>query len=192
MLEYLLIFTVVTLIFFYQFFTTVVYGKLTLANKMFGPLWTQVVTVLGATSFLAGYALTIQNVFAGTLHELTQGTVAIKVVGWIAILVSQMIYLMAQARLGESWSVETSVTDDQKLVIAGIYRFLRHPMYTSYIILAFGLYIVSPTLASFFLVLWALLMSSRFFEEERLLEKKFGKKYKDYQKNTGVFMPRIK
>jgi protein-S-isoprenylcysteine O-methyltransferase Ste14 len=77
-----------------------------------------------------------------------------------------------------------------ELVTSGIYRFIRHPMYSSLILLDWGLFFkhmswLSNSLASiacFFLVIATLAE-----EDENI--RYFGKKYHEYMKSTKRFLP---
>ncbi len=82
----------------------------------------------------------------------------------------------------------------KKLVIKGPYRYVRNPMITGAILI-----LISESLffGSYPLALWTLLffiMNTIYFPlfEEKNLEKKFGKKYTDYQNNVPRWLPRLK
>jgi len=76
------------------------------------------------------------------------------------------------------------------LVTTGIYRFIRHPLYSSLLLLAWGIFFKDPswfgvlliTLASMFLVLTA-----RADEMECI--RFFGDQYLEYRKRTKMFLP---
>lgn len=76
------------------------------------------------------------------------------------------------------------------LVTTGIYRFIRHPLYSSLLLLAWGIFFKNPswsgillsTIATLFLVLTA-----RADEVECV--RFFGTQYLDYQKRTKMFIP---
>jgi protein-S-isoprenylcysteine O-methyltransferase Ste14 len=88
----------------------------------------------------------------------------------------------------------TSVTRrEHKLVTNGMYRWVRHPLYTigSSFIVALGL-----MADNWFIILMAALafiaMAVRTPNEEANLIAKFGDDYRNYMKNTGAFLPKIK
>lgn len=76
------------------------------------------------------------------------------------------------------------------LVTTGIYRFIRHPLYSSLLLLAWGIFFKDPswsgillsTIATLFLVLTA-----RADEMECI--RFFGTQYLDYRKRTKMFLP---
>lgn len=88
----------------------------------------------------------------------------------------------------------TSVTRRKhKLVTNGMYRWVRHPLYTigSSFIVALGL-----MADNWFIILMAALafiaMAVRTPKEEANLIAKFGDDYRNYMKTTGAFLPKIK
>lgn len=77
-----------------------------------------------------------------------------------------------------------------KLVKVGIYRYIRHPMYSSLIFLNWGIFFKEPALISFCFAIMAtffLIMTSKMEEAENLLF--FGDEYQKYMKQTKMFIP---
>lgn len=81
-----------------------------------------------------------------------------------------------------------------KLGIAdhGVYRFIRHPQYTSLGIWGVGMtilwprFIVLATLSIMFILYYFLAK-----DEERRMIAQYGASYRKYMRNTGMFLPRI-
>ena len=83
-------------------------------------------------------------------------------------------------------------SDVDKLITEGSYSIVRHPNFTgiicmniAYLFFLRTLWLIPPICV--FSVLW-------YFEarsEESVLITKFGKAYKNYMKNTGMFFPRL-
>jgi protein-S-isoprenylcysteine O-methyltransferase Ste14 len=79
------------------------------------------------------------------------------------------------------------------LVTTGPYRWVRHPMYTAYLALFVGAFLLSAN--------WAIgvagvgviltLMTVRLAGEERRLEERFGEAWIAYRGSTGAFLPRL-
>lgn len=75
-------------------------------------------------------------------------------------------------------------------VTGGVYNFIRHPQYASFIICSFGLLLLWPryiVLIMFITMLFAYYLLAR--AEERECEAKFGQSYIDYKNKTGMFLP---
>ncbi len=79
------------------------------------------------------------------------------------------------------------------LITTGVYRFVRHPMYSADIVLAWGVAVAYPLVSVFFSVLWlTVVMIVWSYVEEAALIKKFGDEYLSYQETTHMFFPRKK
>ncbi|MFP3985536.1 MAG: methyltransferase family protein, partial [Candidatus Bathyarchaeia archaeon] len=96
--------------------------------------------------------------------------------------------ILARGRYATSWSMP----EDQKLVTWGPYRYVRHPSYLAYFILFVGLFL---TLLNWIAVL-SFIAIPGYVQlvalEEKLLTKRFGEAYREYQRTTGKFFPKIK
>ena len=75
-------------------------------------------------------------------------------------------------------------------VIGGIYNFIRHPQYASFILCSFGLLILWPrylVLLMFITMLFVYYFLAQ--AEEQECEAKFGQSYVDYMNKTNRFLP---
>jgi protein-S-isoprenylcysteine O-methyltransferase Ste14 len=78
-----------------------------------------------------------------------------------------------------------------ELVHSGIYAHIRHPMYASVILLAWGVMLKAPTPTAVVLALVAtgfMIVTARVEERECLAH--FGERYERYRGHTGMFLPR--
>lgn len=76
------------------------------------------------------------------------------------------------------------------LVVTGPYRFIRHPIYSSLLFLAWGVFFKDPSWPSGILVLAAsefLTATAKVEEGENL--RYFGAAYEEYRKRTRMFIP---
>jgi len=76
------------------------------------------------------------------------------------------------------------------LVMAGIYRYIRHPMYSSLLFLAWGALLKSVSLGTLVLAggaMLALTATAKVEEAENVA--RFGQEYRDYMKQTRRFIP---
>jgi protein-S-isoprenylcysteine O-methyltransferase Ste14 len=76
------------------------------------------------------------------------------------------------------------------LVTSGIYGYIRHPLYSSLLLLAWGIFFKAPGLAggSLVLVTTAFLMATARADEQECL-RFFGEDYQAYMKRTKRFIP---
>ena len=96
--------------------------------------------------------------------------------------------------LGRNWSDQPRITETQQLVQSGPYRWIRHPIYTSFLLILGSTLLIT---ANWFVGgLWIAAVSSdgliRIRSEEAAMLKKFGDDYIDYQHRTGLILPRIR
>ncbi len=106
---------------------------------------------------------------------------------WIGAFIAvpaTILFLIARYQLGRSFSATPQA---KELVTGGIYSRIPHPMYlfSGLLLLAICLEIQLPFI---FGVLPVLLMVqlSRAREENRVLEAKFGKQYREYRQHTWL------
>lgn len=106
----------------------------------------------------------------------------------LLLVVATMILIAAVASMKHNLN-NTSTKEKHQLVTFGIYRWIRHPMYTSFLICCFGLMLSNPHLLSqlIMLVLFIDLMLKAKLEEALLTQR--YTEYNNYQKNTGRFLP---
>jgi protein-S-isoprenylcysteine O-methyltransferase Ste14 len=97
----------------------------------------------------------------------------------------------AQNTPGENWSDRPRMQQEQSLVTEGPYRFIRHPIYTAFLlILGSTLFISADWLIGIvWLGMTALEVASRIQFEEDLMLGYFGHSYRDDQKHTGKLFP---
>jgi protein-S-isoprenylcysteine O-methyltransferase Ste14 len=108
-----------------------------------------------------------------------------------AIVISMVGYAIAiwgLCNLGRSFAIMVAV---RKVVTAGPYNYVRHPMYLGYVIELIGLLLSSFSLGMLLLGAgFILLMVNRArLEEERLVEA--DPAYRDYMQRTGFLFPRF-
>jgi protein-S-isoprenylcysteine O-methyltransferase Ste14 len=79
-----------------------------------------------------------------------------------------------------------------RLVIEGLNRYVRHPLYAGTILIVLGLVVFLPTMTNlivFILILIYTLIGIK-LEEKKLVEQ-FGQEYEDYRKNVPMLIPKI-
>ena len=114
-------------------------------------------------------------------------------VGNLGLAASIALFVWSHHALGSAWSAGVDVAQGQRLVTSGPFRWLRHPMYASLLLLAASLILATHnTVASTPFVLATLAMYfERVGDEERLLARTFGHEYLSYARSTGRVLPRL-
>ncbi len=109
----------------------------------------------------------------------------------IGVLCTFGIYWLFSS-IGSGITPTSATRNEHKLVTRGIYRWIRHPLYTigSSFIVSFGM-MVDNWFITAFGILAFILMASRTPKEEANLIEKFGDEYREYMKRTGRYLPRF-
>jgi protein-S-isoprenylcysteine O-methyltransferase Ste14 len=95
-------------------------------------------------------------------------------------------------RLGRSWSLAVVPGQKSELVTEGVYRWIRHPIYSLNVLLALASAVVLPTAPMVALAgLHLLVMNRKAGHEERHLVQRFGPSYAAYCRRVGRFWPRL-
>ena len=82
--------------------------------------------------------------------------------------------------------------NSRKLVIEGVYSFVRHPMYFGTLLIYFAFIILSFSLVSVIPLVFSLFLYNIIARyEERELEKIFGNEYLEYKKKVSRWFPII-
>jgi protein-S-isoprenylcysteine O-methyltransferase Ste14 len=94
--------------------------------------------------------------------------------------------------LGRNFSTTLTIKKDQTLVIQGPYQWIRHPMYTSFVFLWIGYFLLSTNwfigLTGILGFIWAIVVRTP--KEEQMMIDRFGNEYITYMKRTGRYLPR--
>jgi len=85
------------------------------------------------------------------------------------------------------------VREEHSLVTGGIYNRVRHPMYLSLFLYAFGQALVVPNwvVGPSYLIAFSLLFALRVGPEERMMLEVFGRDYQSYMARTRRVLPGI-
>ncbi len=116
--------------------------------------------------------------------------------GWCGLLVEALFLVLFYAshrQLGRNWSVTLEIRDDHRLVTDGLYRYVRHPMYSSFWLWGIAQAFLLPNWVAGFsgIVGVGLLYFARVGAEEAMMRDSFGDEYRAYAARTGRVIPRI-
>jgi protein-S-isoprenylcysteine O-methyltransferase Ste14 len=118
---------------------------------------------------------------------------AIAWLGLVPLIGALWLFRRSHADLGRNWSITLQVRDRHVLVKTGVYRLIRHPMYSSFFLLGLTQMLLLPNwLTGVSGVLGAgVLFTFRVFREERMMLESFGEQYRDYMTHTKRIVPWI-
>ena len=112
----------------------------------------------------------------------------------VAIFVGAIWLLhRSHADLGRSWSTHVRPKEERRLVVDGVYRWVRHPMYAAHILWGAAQALLFPNLLAgpLALILMAVLLAVRVPREEQFLLKEFADEYRRYMDSTGRIVPKF-
>jgi protein-S-isoprenylcysteine O-methyltransferase Ste14 len=116
--------------------------------------------------------------------------------GWVGLAAMAgflILFHLSHKHLARNWSVTLEIRQDHKLVDSGIYKAVRHPMYTSFWLWALAQALLLPNWIAGLsgLASVALLYFSRIGEEEKMMHQQFGAAYQDYCNRTNRLFPKL-
>lgn len=113
-----------------------------------------------------------------------------QLISWILLFVSILYAATGFYLLRVIGKPKGDFENTSKLVVVGLYKFIRHPLYASLVFLGFGIFFKQITIETTALVLFnfiALIATAMQEEKEMLI--KFGEEYHTYMKRTTMFIP---
>jgi len=155
--------------------------------------------ILNVLNFIPGYTLVPALLFF-TYQLLTNQfqfiivpvfTLINQMIGLILLGCGLWLYNESFNRLKRLWSTGVELRKKHRVVRTGIYKLIRHPIYTAWFCIA-----LSQTLLfqkSIYLLLFGIIFGWYFYRaklEEKFLSSNL-KEYRDYLKKTKMFIPKV-
>jgi protein-S-isoprenylcysteine O-methyltransferase Ste14 len=103
------------------------------------------------------------------------------------------LFYRVHRELGRNWSDSLEVREQHALVTDGLYRYVRHPMYTAFFMWAVAQALLLPNWIAgpAGLIGFGTLFLFRVAREERMMLDSFGDEYRAYMKRTARLIPGI-
>src|SRR5256714_4097432 len=113
--------------------------------------------------------------------------------GAAIMIVALWVFWRAHADLGLNWSITLEMRKDHELIVHGVYRRIRHPMYAAIFLFAIAQgFLLQNWLAGWGgFVSFAALYFFRVGPEEQMIREFFCESYRHYMKRTGRLFPRL-
>lgn len=114
--------------------------------------------------------------------------------GWVGTVIfagALVLLWRSHVDLGRNWSPMMEIREEHTLVTKGVYKYIRHPMYSAHFLWAIAQvlllhnWIAGPA----FLVTSIPLYLFRVPVEERMMLDRFGEEYRVYMSRTGRMFP---
>lgn len=113
--------------------------------------------------------------------------------GGVAVALAGFALLQwSHSALSRNWSDTPRLLAEQALVTGGPYRWIRHPIYTAFLLILSAPLLLSANwlVGGLWIAATALEVGSRVRFEEALLAEQFGEQYEAYRAGTGRLWPR--
>jgi protein-S-isoprenylcysteine O-methyltransferase Ste14 len=158
----------------------------------------------GRLSLIAGSVAALTTIVFGAEYLFSPGSFSfayvlhypdwVRWLGGLVLAVGIALLGFSHHHLGRSFHSLVVSKEDQVLVQTGPYRWIRHPIYTSYLMnyLGGGLLAGNLILTLVPVTMYAVLVAARVGEEEEVMREKFGQAYSEYQDRTGRLCPRMR
>ena len=115
------------------------------------------------------------------------------IAGTLAMIGFLLFFYFSHKHLARNWSVTLEIRKDHKLIQNGVYKYIRHPMYTSFWLWGDAQFLLIPNwiagLAGLISVAW--LYYNRIEKEEAMMRSEFGDEYLEYCSKTNRLFPKI-
>lgn len=113
--------------------------------------------------------------------------------GIVFLLATFWLFRRAHVDLGTNWSVTLELREDHALVTGGVYRSIRHPMYSAIFLYGIAqlLLLANWMAGPACLIAFVLMFAGRLGAEERMMHDRFGAAYEEYAARTKRLIPGV-
>lgn len=117
-------------------------------------------------------------------------------VGWAGVaLFAFSIWLLWRSHhdLGRNWTPTVAMRYNPELVTSGVFKYIRHPMYSAHLIWAIAqILILHNWIAGYsFIIVLVPFYLIRIKNEEEMMIEQFGRAYKAYMEKTARLIPKL-
>lgn len=123
-------------------------------------------------------------------ENFVEHTNLVGIVGLLISIFGAIVACTSRYLLGKNWSLSVQRKEEHQLIKDGIYKIIRHPIYTGLLLLFIGNAII---VGDYRAILAVLIVFISFYlklrKEEQLLTETFGLKYIEYKKQTKALIP---
>lgn len=113
------------------------------------------------------------------------------VIGALFVYAGLGLAIWARRCLGKNWALPMAVKSDARLVTTGPYKYVRHPIYSGFLLALLGTGLVEAISWLFVLLFAAVYFTYSAIQEDKSLEAQFSKKYLAYKSRTKFLIPYI-
>ena len=149
-----------------------------------------VLLVLAWVGFFVPLIWIASSAFSFAEYPLRTGPL---VAGVMCFVIGLWLFHRSHADLGTNWSITLEVREQHRLITQGVYRRIRHPMYSALVLYSVGQALVIPNWVAgpSNLIAFAALFALRVRAEERMMVEQFGDEYAAYTARTKRLVPGV-
>jgi protein-S-isoprenylcysteine O-methyltransferase Ste14 len=146
--------------------------------------------VLAWVGFFVPLTWVVSPAFSFAEYPLRSGPLA---AGVTCLAIGLWLFFRSHADLGTNWSLTLELRQEHRLITQGVYRTIRHPMYSALALYSIGQALVIPNWVAGFsnVVAFAVLVALRLGAEEKMMAEEFGHEYAAYSARTKRFVPGV-
>jgi protein-S-isoprenylcysteine O-methyltransferase Ste14 len=163
--------------------------RITVVRSHRTPLET-VLLFLAWVGFFVPLIWVVSSAFSFAEYQLRSGPL---VAGMVCLAAGLWLFFRSHADLGANWSVTLELREEHRLVTHGVYRAIRHPMYSALTLYSVGQALVIPNWVAGFsnLTAFTVLLALRVGAEEKMMATQFGDEYAAYSARTKRLIPGV-
>ena len=115
----------------------------------------------------------------------------ISFIGILIFLISGFIVILARYQLKQFGSGILTIEDSHQLITTGIFKYIRHPIYTGGVLGIIGFYCAFQSVVVLIAasIIYFVILRHRLIFEEKILIDEFGDQYREYMKRTKRLIP---
>jgi len=113
--------------------------------------------------------------------------------GLILFIISLLLFWKSHADLDKNWHVSLELKKNHILITNGVYKTIRHPMYSSFALWSIAQCLLLQNFIAGFstLIIDGIMYFIRVPKEEQMMLDQFGDEYREYMKRTWRLFPKI-
>jgi protein-S-isoprenylcysteine O-methyltransferase Ste14 len=118
------------------------------------------------------------------------GTIIASAGADVLVLTGLLVFVWARRSLGSNWSSSAAMNHERELVQVGPYVYVRHPIYSGFLIMVLGTALAYGRLVGIVILGISIAgLTLKALKEESLLTKQFGDRYVEYKSRTKAMIP---
>jgi protein-S-isoprenylcysteine O-methyltransferase Ste14 len=138
---------------------------------------------------LTGLANVWSNLFGRWFTSSSTAIIFLAVIGDILCAAGIAFAIWARAYLGRNWGMPMTLREKPELVTSGPYQFVRHPIYSGFLLAMFGTGLADGPIWLFVMLIAGIYFIYSAKVEEEMMLKEFPEQYPAYVERTKMLVP---